>query len=265
MDVSNTISIVVPVYNEKHFLRRCIDSLIAQTHRAQIILVNDGSTDGSENMCEDCKKLGFEVYHIKNSGVSHARNFGMDKAKGEYIAFLDSDDYYEPDAVQKMWLATKHFENYYQFNHYRQRWGQDPTLFQTGANGIWTPSRRPTLHCMVWNKMYRLDFLRENNIRFWEGIDYGEDEIFNLECIFHGQRLKHVCTAFMVKCSDNHESISHQISQAQIVNQYRCLKRLADKYPDFRKEVLALRKSHSESATYQRVLHHDLTILHKEP
>lgn len=90
------ISIIVPIYNTKKYIDRVVNCLINQTyHNLEIILVDDGSTDGSSMLCDKCKKKDnrIKVIHQKNSGVSVARNVGLKHATGEYIGFVDSDDY----------------------------------------------------------------------------------------------------------------------------------------------------------------------------
>ena len=94
--MNELISIVVPVYNVRQYIEKCIDSIINQTYKnLEIILVDDGSTDGSGELCDELKKLDFriKVYHKENGGLSDARNYGVDRAKGMYIGFVDSDDY----------------------------------------------------------------------------------------------------------------------------------------------------------------------------
>ena len=99
------ISVIVPVYNAETFLNKCIDSIRKQSYEAlEIILINDGSLDGSGMICESYKKLDsrVKVIHQKNAGVSAARNAGLDIARGDFVTFVDSDDYIQPDMYQKM-------------------------------------------------------------------------------------------------------------------------------------------------------------------
>ena len=103
--MGDLVSIVVPVYNVKPFLKRCIDSLIKQTYNnIEIIIVDDGSTDGSGELCDEIKKKSqkIKVIHQENGGLSAARNTGMRYIKGKYIFFLDSDDYIKETAIEKM-------------------------------------------------------------------------------------------------------------------------------------------------------------------
>jgi glycosyltransferase involved in cell wall biosynthesis len=97
------ISVIVPVYNVEKYLARCLDSIIAQTYtNLQIIVVDDGSTDNSSKICDEYAKKDkrIEVYHKKNEGVSSARNYGIQRTKGEIIGFVDSDDYVEASYIK---------------------------------------------------------------------------------------------------------------------------------------------------------------------
>lgn len=104
------ISIIVPIYNTIEYLPRCVESLRAQTYRnIEIVLVDDGSTDESGKYCD---RMSFtdgriHVYHKPNGGSSSARNLGIEKAMGEYIGFVDSDDYVEPDMYERLLLAIR--------------------------------------------------------------------------------------------------------------------------------------------------------------
>jgi len=99
------ISIIVPVYNSQSFLNECVDSILAQTHQnIEVILVDDGSIDQTGFICDEYARLDARVVvvHKSNGGVSAARNTGLDKAQGEYILFVDADDYIDPDMCQTL-------------------------------------------------------------------------------------------------------------------------------------------------------------------
>lgn len=107
LDFKYRVSVIVPVYNAMEYLKECLDSLVGQTidkSELQVILVNDGSTDESEKICKEyCEKYPyFEYFYIENSGVSVARNFGIKKAEGKYIMYLDSDDQLTSASIQSI-------------------------------------------------------------------------------------------------------------------------------------------------------------------
>ena len=104
------ISVVVPVYNVEDYLNRCVDSIVNQTYKnLEIILVDDGSTDSSGKICDDCAKDDerIKVIHKENGGLSDARNAGIDIASGKYITFVDSDDVISHDCVNFLYELLK--------------------------------------------------------------------------------------------------------------------------------------------------------------
>ena len=97
------ISVIVPVYNTEKYLRRCIDSVLAQTYQDfELLLIDDGSKDSSGAICDEyaAKDARVRVFHKENGGVSSARNLGLDNARGEWVTFVDSDDYIEKKLSQ---------------------------------------------------------------------------------------------------------------------------------------------------------------------
>lgn len=104
------ISVIIPIYRVEAYLKRCVDSVLAQTYpRLQVILVDDGSADNCPNICDKYAAMDgrIEVIHQANAGVSNARNKGLKMAKGEYILFIDSDDYIAPDMCEKLLALIK--------------------------------------------------------------------------------------------------------------------------------------------------------------
>lgn len=104
------ISIIIPIYNTENYLRTCLDSVIAQTYtNFEAILVDDGSTDGSGAICDEYHALDnrLVVFHRQNHGVGQSRNYALDQAKGDYIAFIDSDDIYHPQFLEILYNALK--------------------------------------------------------------------------------------------------------------------------------------------------------------
>ena len=105
-----SITVIVPIYNVEKYLKRCIESILNQTFKDfELLLLNDGSTDSSGKICDiyASKDNRIVVRHKKNQGVSTTRNLGIDIAKGEYITFIDSDDWIEKDYLEKMYSKIK--------------------------------------------------------------------------------------------------------------------------------------------------------------
>ena len=105
------VSIIVPVYNTEKYLSQCVESILSQTFiDFELLLIDDGSKDDSGKICDEyaAKDNRIRVFHIANSGVSTARNMGLDNAKGKYIAFLDADDYwYDSTAIERLLVIAE--------------------------------------------------------------------------------------------------------------------------------------------------------------
>lgn len=104
------ISVIVPIYNMEKYLNKCVDSILNQTYsNIEILLIDDGSTDLSANICDEYMKIDsrIKVFHKKNGGLSDAKNFGIKKATGKYVAFVDSDDWIENNMYENMYYKLK--------------------------------------------------------------------------------------------------------------------------------------------------------------
>lgn len=163
------ISVVVPVYNVEHYLKKCVDSICHQTYRnLEIILVDDGSTDCSGSLCDEfaTSDSRIKVIHKSNGGLSDARNAGMELASGEWWMFVDSDDYIAPDTAETLLLAA--VENHCEIavcNMMRiyEDGKQEPFYCPVTEPTIWAGEQRfETLRQpSVCNKLFRADLFKE--------------------------------------------------------------------------------------------------------
>lgn len=181
-------SIIIPVYNAEKTLVRCLDSLVCQLRDdIQVILVNDGSTDGSRAIAAEYarKYPSLQVIDQENSGVSHARNVGLNAACGEYITFLDSDDYLRQDYFTT--LDRNAACDLLAFCH--NIIGYDPRNMEelfSQLHELKTDSQRLELLLSSrrimspWDKRYLRSIIEKHNIRFPETIRIGEDFAFNM-------------------------------------------------------------------------------------
>ena len=187
------ISIIVPVYNCIRSLPRCIGSIQSQTLTDwELLLVDDGSTDGSSSLCDQfvTSDNRIHVFHKPNGGVSSARNMGLDHAQGEYVMFCDSDDWVEPEWCEQLYLAAAENPGCLPVcNYYRSapdcetinRKGQCQALEERIAKEDFFSLNQFELLGIPWNKIFRRTILEENRIRFRPNLSLGEDLIFNLD------------------------------------------------------------------------------------
>lgn len=200
------ISIIIPIYNRAYCLPRCLDSVINQTFTNwQCILIDDGSTDETLSVCRHYVELDsrFSVYSQSNSGVSAARNQGIEHAEGEYVAFIDSDDWVEPDYLQLLYEAagnnTMPLCGY--FVH-----------FLNGSDAVFAV--QDVLYKMENNvadliiehlfdgllagpvcKLFDRNIIETHHIRFPENISWGEDLIFNYTYFEYIDKIKGVSSS----------------------------------------------------------------------
>lgn len=174
------ISVIIPVYNVEQYLRKCVDSILCQTHRnLEIILVNDGSTDHCGAICDEYASLDSRicVIHKVNGGLSSARNAGLDIASGDYYSFVDSDDWLEPDALA--YLLTQAEEHSaeitvcgrideYEGKSVPSAWDEPALLNKEQA--ILHLLTDPVMQSYAWNKLWKKSVFA--GIRFPEGRNY---------------------------------------------------------------------------------------------
>lgn len=180
------ISIIVPVYKVEHSIHRCIDSILAQSFKDfELILVDDGSPDNSGAICNDyaTKDKRVRVIHKKNGGVSSARNAGLDIATGEYITFVDSDDYIAIDYLQQMQsdgsdliisgVDTLNHEGNLLYTHKFHS-----EYFTSKENIILPLLYKQLMLYSPYSKLFRRNLIQELNLRFPIGVTWGEDGMF---------------------------------------------------------------------------------------
>lgn len=185
------LSIIIPIFNSEKTIQRCLDSVIVQTYsNYEVILVDDGSTDASSEICQKYQKNYHQItyYNIGHHGVSYCRNYGIDKSSGEYIAFVDSDDYIEPMIYENMIMniishqSTLSLCGYYteKGNSSTSNIGKCPTSM-TSSETLSSIFTDEAISGFVWNKLYTKELI--GNHRFRENISICEDLLFNIELL----------------------------------------------------------------------------------
>ena len=192
------VSIIVPVYNGENVLHYCVESILAQTYEDfELLLIDDGSTDKSGELCDKYAEeyAGIKAIHIENSGVSKARNTGIERAKGDYICFVDSDDYVSKYLLEELVNSIKdncsfaltayHWVSDYNKTSYRTVCYEEKEYSKIDKNNLMDISNLVLLS-QPWNKIFKRNIIINNNIRMPEDISLGEDTTFvykYLSCI----------------------------------------------------------------------------------
>lgn len=195
-----SVSIIVPVYNAEKYICRCIDSILNQEYRDfELLLVNDGSTDSSGAICEDyaSRDSRIQVIQKENTGVSDSRNIAIDRARGTYLQFLDSDDWITPDATRLLVRAAEeHHCDLVISDFYRVVGERVSPKGDIEEDGVLTKEEFASYmmenpadfyYGVLWNKLYRRDIIEQHGLRMDVDISWCEDFMFNLEYIRYAE------------------------------------------------------------------------------
>lgn len=192
------ISIIVPVYKAEQYIHRCIDSILAQSHADfELLLVDDGSPDDCGAICDEyaAKDTRIRVFHKENGGVSSARNFGVDNAKGEWIAFIDADDYVHPDFLAS--LYAQHDADFivgsFQIVGSDEIWDVllNDHLYDKSSlkENVFTLLMKINFQT-PWGKLFNFELLRTHHLRFDEKMIANEDFLFVMNYLLHIESLR---------------------------------------------------------------------------
>lgn len=176
------ISIIVPVYNAQKYLKKCIDSIINQTYKnIEILLINDGSKDNSLKICKEYEKKDSRIIVIdkQNKGVSNTRNVGIKKSTGDYIVFIDSDDWLELDAIETMYNIIK--DKNLDMVRFNYQINGIPQNSYTNVEDFEKNILNGNIPAYVWIFIFKKQFIK--NILFKEDISMMEDTTFIVELL----------------------------------------------------------------------------------
>lgn len=228
------VSIIVPIYNVEKYLDRCMQTLINQTLKdIEIIMVDDGSLDNCPKLCDEYAKKDnrIKVIHKKNGGLGYARNSGLDVATGEYVAFVDSDDFVDVNMYENLynevlvgnydavfcsfytevsngkWVISNEISENQVFSHLNIK------KFMLGM--IASP---PYVHkdreynMSVWHAIYNLSFIKKNNIKFYSERNVAaEDTPFQIDFLLKAKKVKYIKRPYYYYCFNN-SSLTHSFN-----------------------------------------------------
>lgn len=215
------LSVIIPIYNAEKTLIRCLESLLSQLNKEiEVLLINDGSTDSSGQICKKYvqKNTSFRYYEQQNSGVSAARNKGLDNAVGDYVLFVDSDDYVETtyfDAIQVCVTREKPDLLIFGAVFPNRNQNKRTDYFDQSYDGIETIkqyayiSKKQQMFAL-WNKAFVRQIIENNNIRFAPKSSIGEDGAFIFKYILHSNKLTSISSALYYVDESNTDSLSRK-------------------------------------------------------
>ncbi|MBQ5473125.1 MAG: glycosyltransferase [Lachnospiraceae bacterium] len=204
------ISIILPIYNTEEYLEKCLNSILAQTYQTwELIAVNDGSTDKSGEILDRyaAKDKRIHAIHQENGGESHARNVALRVAKGDYIAFVDCDDWLEPKMYEKMIQTAE----YYKLDMVAAGWFKNDEIITNEKEVVMEPFGRDQLlyylykrdafrgFSYMWNKLYRRNVLQDTDgslMEFDESLRLGGDVIYLAKAALNVGRVKYISESF---------------------------------------------------------------------
>ena len=247
------VSIIVPVYNVEEYLERCVQSIRNQTYsNLEILLIDDGSTDKSGQICDELRNMDerIVVFHKANGGSSSARNKGLDMMRGQYVGFVDSDDWVEPQMVEILLGSMKKHNSQIAVGElsrdsvYRLE-ESIPEMLQTTYMDLNEAAVFVCSNGYACNKLFATGlFCSSNLVRFDEEIKYVEDQTTILELVIKGNGIVK-CNAVVYHYFENSQSITRRpfnLSRLTSLKGFKHMLILADNYIPELKDTDAYRE-----------------------
>ena len=211
-----SVSVIVPVYNAAAYLQKCLDSILAQSFRDfELILVDDGSTDGSGAIADRCagRDGRVRVFHKTNAGVSQTRNYGLSHADGEFVTFIDSDDFLSEDFLAKL-LELMTPETDFCFGNLEMLTEKGNFVYQAFEPGKDKQETLSNLFSCGWmcsaGVLFRRSFLEDNHLSYPEHINYTEDVWILARAVFYARSVAKTQLALYQYNRINSDSITHR-------------------------------------------------------
>ncbi len=233
------VSVIIPVYNSEKYLKQCLDSVVNQTLKdIEIIVINDGSTDNSLQIIQEyvSKYQNIKLINKQNEGCYKARNIGLETAVGEYIAFLDSDDYIKYDIYEKLYLQAKQTDADIVSSDYYILQGKKLNLVSFSssakmlkkANNELLNAENILLDAVIWNRIFKKQMLVEKNIKFHSDIYMADDAFFHIVTMLNAQKIVYIPDILYIYRVSRKGSITFSYNEKN----FDCIK-VAEKIMDY--------------------------------
>ncbi|QBO37078.1 glycosyltransferase [Periweissella cryptocerci] len=234
--MSILVSIVVPVYNVEVVLSRCMESILNQTYsNLQIILVNDGSTDNSGNVCDEYAKKDSRVtvIHQKNQGLSAARNNALPSVKGKYLMFVDSDDFIDTNLISELVEAMNHSEAEMGIFDYKTVDGNDMSIISSTNFEV----SRNNYGDVAWNKFYLTEFYLENKFLYPVGKLFEDTAITHVIYAVAKKKIKISGSYYYYVRNRSGAITSSVLTKDLALKKFEALDILADNINKYKKQI----------------------------
>ena len=221
MNTNPIISVIVPIYNVEKYIRRCIESILAQTFADfELLLVDDGSSDNCPSVCDSYAERDTRVIviHKANGGLPAARKSGFERAKGDYIAFVDGDDWVELQYLELLYACAKENNSDLVFCGFKKQYAhktecEDHQLPADKNDMVSLYLRFPVYMNSFCNKLIRTNLLQKDDVSFPFGISMGEDMFVTFKLVQYASRISQVHEALYNYDRSNEHSITHTITE----------------------------------------------------
>ena len=243
-----TVSIIVPVYNASKTLRRCVDSVLKQEYpEFELILVDDGSRDDSPAICDSYARQDgrVQVIHKENAGVSAARNDALERARGEYLQFLDSDDWLAPEATKLLVRSAREhgcdmvIADFYRVSgervSHKGEIDEEGVMSREDFAAHMMEDPADYYYGVLWNKLFRRELVEAHRLRMNEKLRWCEDFLFNLEYILRAETFYALRVPIYYYVKTKGSLVAQSMSLPNII---RMKLRVFEYYNDFYKHVL---------------------------
>ena len=238
------ISVIIPVYNVENYLAECLDSVVAQNlDNYEILCIDDGSEDSSGKILDDYANRypHVQAFHTVNRGLGAARNYGLKRTRGEYVLFVDSDDFIQNNSLRYLYeqassldLDILHYDGniIYEDANLEQQFGKLKSRYALSRSREYSEvTDGQEMYCAMqqngdhrevsWLQLIRRDFLERNNLLFPEGI-LNEDIIFDFACLAFAQRVSHRKKKVYTYRIRNSSIVTSPISEKTVYSKFRC-------------------------------------------
>ncbi|MCK5814993.1 MAG: glycosyltransferase [Flavobacteriaceae bacterium] len=247
MEQNISVSVIIPVYNVQKYLFKCLDSVVNQSlQNIEIIIINDCSPDNSEEIINQFSKKDDRIRYFKNKnniGIGYTRNDALLKAKGEYICFLDSDDYIELNSLEKLYKKSKEEDldilegRYYKIEkNLKSIYPKTHQQIESVITGQEYVDQLSSIMIVVWSKMWKRTFLLNNNLRFKKR-KY-EDVNFTLESFTIAKRVSNIDLPFYNYFVRENSTMTSEITESRLQDSLELVKDLEQLYLETKGQLI---------------------------